>query len=228
MVLRGEKDHQDGRSVAYSKDKAKAFFDKHPEYEVIAEKFGVDKLVNHLNQILTMNIKRYLPTIRSKIYTHLQANEEELRGLGESSEGGITNAHKKTILLSIISKFCTQFNDLITGKNCISKTGEIFGGARINYLFNEVFRNKINSVNPFSTLTDQDIRITIRNSNGLNPSLLVSEAAFEMLVKDQICKIRVTQLGWSLQVWSARCSSMKNSRRSSTRSSCPSLDDSAT
>lgn len=189
MILRGEKDHQDGKTVAYSADKAKLFFDKHPEYELVSERTGVDKLVSHLNQILTMNIKRYLPTIRSKIYTHLQNSEEELRGLGESSEDGLTNAHKKTILLSIISKFCSQFNDLITGKNCISKTGELFGGARINFLFNEVFRNKINSVNPFSILTDQDIRITIRNSNGLNPSLLVSEAAFEMLVKDQICKV---------------------------------------
>lgn len=185
--MRGEKDLQEGRAVAYSKDKAKGFFDKHPEYESVAERVGVDKLVTHLNQILTTNIKRYLPTIRSKIYSQLQICEEELRGLGEASEGGLTAAHKKTILLSVISKFCTQFNDMITGKNCVSKTGEIVGGARINHLFNEVFRNKINSVNPFSILTDQDIRITIRNSNGLNPSLLVSEAAFEMLVKDQIC-----------------------------------------
>jgi dynamin 1-like protein len=137
-----------------------------------------------------MNLKRYLPSIRSKIYTHLQACEEELRGLGETSEGGLSLSHQKTILLSIISKFCTNFNDLITGKNCISKSGEIFGGARINYVFNEVFRNKINSVNPFAVLSDQDIRITIRNSNGLNPSLLVSEAAFEMLVKDQISSRR--------------------------------------
>ena len=136
-----------------------------------------------------MNIKRYLPSIRSKVYTLLQSSEEELKGLGEIVEGGLSSGHKKAILLNIIGKFCHQFNDLITGKNCISKTGEIFGGARINYLFNEVYRNKINSVNPFSVLTDQDIRITIRNSNGLNPSLLVSEAAFEMLVKDQICRI---------------------------------------
>lgn len=189
MILRGEKDLMDGRAVSYSKDKAKTYLDKHPEYDLVSDKMGVDKLESHMNQILTLNIKRYLPTIRSKIYTQLQSCEEELRGLGDTTEDGITIAHKKTILLSVISKFCNQFNDLITGKNCISKSGEIVGGARINHLFNEVFRNKINSVNPFTTLTDQDIRITIRNSNGLNPSLLVSEAAFEMLVKDQICRL---------------------------------------
>ena len=188
MILRGEKDLQDGRAVSYSRDKAKSFFEKHQEYEVVSDRIGVDKLVSHLSQILTVNIKRYLPSIRSKIYTHLQACEEELRGLGETSEGGLSLSHQKTLLLSIISKFCSNFNDLITGKNCISRSGEIFGGARINYVFNEVFRNKINSVNPFAVLSDQDIRITIRNSNGLNPSLLVSEAAFEMLVKDQISR----------------------------------------
>lgn len=188
VILRGEKDLQDGKGISYSKDKSKSFFEKHPEYEVVSEKIGIDKVVAHLSQILTTNIKRYLPTIRSKIYSHLQSSEEELRGLGEAGDGGLTTSHKKTLLLTIISKFCTQFNDLITGKNCISKNGEVFGGARINYLFNEVFRNKIHSMSPFSVLSDQDIRITIRNSNGLNPSLLVSEAAFEILVKDQICR----------------------------------------
>lgn len=188
VILRGEKELQDGKSINYSQEKAKLFLEKNKDYEPITERLGVDKLVAHLSQILTMNIKRYLPTIRSKIYTHLQASEEELRGLGDAVEGGLSASHKKAILLSIISKFCTQFNDMITGKNCISKSGEIFGGARINYVFNEIFRSKINSLNPFSVLSDQDIRITIRNSNGLNPSLLVSEAAFEMLVKDQICK----------------------------------------
>jgi len=188
VILRGEKDLQDGRTINFSREKAKSFFDRHPEYEAIQERFGVDKLVAHLSQILTMNIKRYLPTIRSKIYTHLQTSEEELRGLGDGGESGLTLSHKKTILLSVISKFCAQFNDLITGKNCISKTGELFGGARINFVFNDVFRNKIHSINPFSLLTDNDIRTTVRNSNGLNPSLLVSEAAFETLVKDQICK----------------------------------------
>lgn len=188
VILRGEKDLQDGKGINYSKDKSKSFFEKHPEYEVVSEKIGIEKVVAHLSQILTTNIKRYLPTIRSKIYSHLQSSEEELRGLGEAGDGGLTISHKKTLLLTIISKFCTRFNDLITGKNCISKNGEVFGGARINYLFNEVFRNKIHSMSPFSVLSDQDIRITIRNSNGLNPSLLVSEAAFEILVKDQICR----------------------------------------
>jgi hypothetical protein len=43
---------------------------------------------------------------------------------------------------------------------------------------------KISSVNPFDTLKDNDIRIAIKNANGLNPSLLVSEAAFEILVRE--------------------------------------------
>lgn len=188
MILRGEKDHQDGRNITFGRDKEKSFLDKHPEYHTVSERLGVDKLCLFLNQLLTSNIKKYLPTIRSKIYSHLQANEEEIRQLGDFPEEGITLSHKKTIILNIISRFSNQFSDLMYGKECISKNGEVFGGARINYLFNEVFRNKISSISPFTTLSDLDVRVAIRNSNGLNPSLLVSEAAFEMLVRDQISK----------------------------------------
>lgn len=200
VVMRGEKDHQDGKDITYYKDKAQSFLEKHQVYNVVNDRIGVEKLVVHLSQILKLNIKRHLPSIRSKIYAHLQLCEEDMRGLGEAADGGLSTAHKKTLLLSVISKFCSQFKDLITGKNCISKSGEIFGGARINYVFNEVFRNKIHSINPFTVLTDQDIRITIRNSNGLNPSLLVSEAAFEMLVKDQINRLEAPSLECALLV----------------------------
>lgn len=93
---------------------------------------------------------------------------------------------KKAILLTIITKFSKKYSDLILGRNCVSESGELLGGARINYVFNDVFRKKILSINPFKFITDDRIRVAIRNANGLNPSLLVSEAAFEMLVRDQI------------------------------------------
>ena len=97
--------------------------------------------------------------------------------------------NKKAILLTIITKFSRCLEDLVQGKSQVFKHQELFGGARINYIFNEVFRNKITKTNPFAVVTENDIRAAIKNANGLNPSLLVSEDAFKLLVKEEISKI---------------------------------------
>lgn len=135
-----------------------------------------------------MRIKKFLPGIRSKIYTMIQKCDAEGRALGDDPISEVTMESKKAMLLTVITKYSKILNDMINGRNCISTEGELLGGARVNFIFNEVFRKKISNSDPFDEITDNDIRVAIRNANGLNPSLLVSEAAFEILVKDQICK----------------------------------------
>lgn len=60
---------------------------------------------------------------------------------------------------------------------------ELIGGARIIYVFNEIFRKTISKMNPFDTLSDEDIRTAIKNANGIKPSLFVPESAFALLVR---------------------------------------------
>ena len=133
-----------------------------------------------------MAIKKFLPGIRSKIYTMLQKNDAELRSLGDDPILDESLTNKRAMLLTVITKYSRILSDMVNGKNCISTEGELLGGARISYIFNEVFRKKISNSDPFDEISDNDIRVAIRNANGLNPSLLVSEAAFEILVRDQI------------------------------------------
>jgi hypothetical protein len=58
-----------------------------------------------------------------------------------------------------------------------------FGGARISYIFHDVFCKRLDNINPFDELTDQDIRTAIRNATGPRPSLFIPEISFELLVK---------------------------------------------
>jgi dynamin 1-like protein len=60
------------------------------------------------------------------------------------------------------------------------------GGARIYYIFNNVFGNALIAIPPCANLTNNDIRTAIRNSTGPRPSLFVPEIAFDLLVKPQI------------------------------------------
>lgn len=56
-------------------------------------------------------------------------------------------------------------------------------------------------MDPFEIMTDNDIRVAIRNSNGLSPSLTVSEGAFEILVREHISRLEEPALDCSTLVY---------------------------
>ena len=61
------------------------------------------------------------------------------------------------------------------------QTHELYGGARISYIFNEVFGTSgLRTVDPFEGLSDDDIRTAIRNAMGPRSSLFVPEVSFEL------------------------------------------------
>ena len=85
-----------------------------------------------------------------------------------------------------MTQFARDFVASIDGTSYDISTKELCGGARVYYIFQDVFGQALNSINPTSNLTVQDIRTAIRNSTGPRPSLFVPEAAFELLIKPQI------------------------------------------
>jgi len=68
-------------------------------------------------------------------------------------------------------------------------TGELTGGARINYVFSEVFAPQLLSINPLEGLTPREICFAIRNATGPRNALFIPESAFELLVKRQIGRL---------------------------------------
>lgn len=63
---------------------------------------------------------------------------------------------------------------------------ELSGGARISFVFHEIYTNGIKALDPFDQIRDVDIRTILYNSAGVSPNLFVGTAAFEVLVKKQI------------------------------------------
>lgn len=66
---------------------------------------------------------------------------------------------------------------------------ELYGGARISYIFHEVFSRSLNSVTAFDGLSEDEIRTTIGNANGTRPALFVPEISFDILVRRQIRRL---------------------------------------
>lgn len=85
-----------------------------------------------------------------------------------------------------MTQFARDFVSSIEGTKVDISTKELSGGARIYYIFNDIFGRALASIDATHNLDNQDIRTAIRNSTGPRPSLFVPEMAFDLLVKPQI------------------------------------------
>lgn len=95
-------------------------------------------------------------------------------------------------MLTLLSRFAHNFQCAVEGKG-FTQDGvemfELYGGARINYIFTEIFGKSLLTIDPFEALTDEEIRTAIRNANGIRPALFVPEISFDLLVKRQIARL---------------------------------------
>jgi replication fork clamp-binding protein CrfC len=90
------------------------------------------------------------------------------------------------LVLRLMTQFARDYVSSIEGTNVDISTKELSGGARVYYIFNDVFGHALASIDSTQNLDNQDIRTAIRNSTGPRPSLFVPEIAFDLLVKPQI------------------------------------------
>ncbi|GAA5943536.1 dynamin-related GTPase DNM1 [Sporobolomyces koalae] len=161
------------------------FFRNHPGYRNIAHRCGTKFLAKTLNQVLMNHIRDKLPDMKARLNTLMGQTQQELNAFGDSqfvSEG----PQRGTLILQLMTQFVRDFVASIDGTSLEISTKELCGGARIYYIFNDVFGHALESINPTRNLTTQDIRTAIRNSTGPRPSLFVPEVAFDLLVKPQI------------------------------------------
>jgi len=78
---------------------------------------------------------------------------------------------------------------------------EVQGGSRINFIFHNVFRKVISSIDPFEYLSEVDIQTAIKNACAMQTSLFVPEGAFEVLVRQQIARLLEPSLDCAYQVY---------------------------
>src|SRR4051812_25639073 len=131
-----------------------------------------------------MHIKQTLPDIKSRISSSLQKYSAELAQLGDSMLGNSGN-----IILNIITEFCSEYRTVLEGNNQELSSVELSGGARISFVFHELYANGVKAVDPFDQVKDIDIRTILYNSSGSSPALFVGTTAFELIVKQQIKRL---------------------------------------
>lgn len=112
-------------------------------------------------QILMHHIRATLPDIKARISKNLATYNAELVALG----GGLGEANSGNIVLSVITEFTSEFRTTIDGNTNDLSLNELSGGARISFVFHELFNNGVKTIDPFDQVKDGDIRTILYNSS---------------------------------------------------------------
>ncbi|ETO36135.1 hypothetical protein RFI_00927 [Reticulomyxa filosa] len=218
VINRSQQNINDQLHITDALKNEERFFKNHPAYRNIAHLCGIPYLAKRLNQILINHIKASLPLLKDEINKSIADMQNELASYGEPFSAKEKN--KGALLLQLISKFSDNFNSAIDGsgvmmlsrhnnnnfssssssgfsndlsvgsKHSSNATGDLFGGARILYIFRTEFQKNLSFVKPFDELSDDFILNSMRNASGIRSSLFIPEMCFENLVKIQIEKLR--------------------------------------
>ncbi|KAL8699141.1 MAG: hypothetical protein Q9201_006169 [Fulgogasparrea decipioides] len=188
VVNRGQRDIENKKAISFALENEKNFFENHKAYRNKSSYCGTPYLARKLNLILMMHIKNTLPDIKARISSSLQKYSAELGQLGDSMLGNSSN------IVQIITEFCNEYRTVLDGNNQELSSIELSGGARISFVFHELYSNGVKAVDPFDIVKDGDIRVMLHNSSGPSPALFVGTTAFEVIVKQQIKRLEEPSL----------------------------------
>ena len=107
------------------------------------------------------HIRNTLPDIKARITQQLQKFNAELISLG----GPLGDASGGNVVLSVITEFTNEFRTVIDGNTNDLSLNELSGGARISFVFHELFNNGVKTIDPFDQVKDGDIRTILYNSS---------------------------------------------------------------
>lgn len=184
VVNRSQADINNHKSIRQALEAEKRFFETHPAYRGNAAYCGTPFLARRLNVILGRHIERYLPETKAKIESALMKYRDELDQLGEPDLLG----DPSNVLLGFISRVCAEYTAVIDGTAPDLSVEELSGGARIAFVFHELYASGVRAIDPFEQVKDVDIRTILYNSSGSTPSLFVATTGFEVIVKQQIAR----------------------------------------
>eukprot|EP01129_Flabellula_baltica_P012964 TRINITY_DN5946_c0_g1_i1.p1 TRINITY_DN5946_c0_g1~~TRINITY_DN5946_c0_g1_i1.p1 ORF type:complete len:715 (+),score=175.37 TRINITY_DN5946_c0_g1_i1:355-2499(+) len=183
VLNRSQQDIIDNAPISAAREKEETFFMTSSVYSSIAHRCGIPFLSSKLNKLLMNHIKKCLPELRQSVNSQLADARKRLQGIGDDN----LEQSKPALLLQILNKFTSTFVNTIDGTLVDrNATVELYGGARINYIFNDIFGSYIDSIDAHTGLSPEEIQLIISNSGGTKGSLFIPEGSFEQLVKRQI------------------------------------------
>ncbi|KAH7438780.1 hypothetical protein KP509_04G031100 [Ceratopteris richardii] len=186
VVNRSQEDILANKSVRDAVAYEENFFRSKSIYHGLADCCGIAQLAKRLNHILIQHIKSILPDMKARINVQMVAHAKELASYGELTD---SKSGQGALLLQIITRYSQGFAAILDGKNEEMSTTELSGGARLHYIFQNIFVKSLDEVDPCDEISDEDIRTAIQNATGPKSIIFVPEVPFEVLVRRQISQL---------------------------------------
>ena len=182
IVNRSQRDINNNVSIKDALNKERRWFENHPVYGQYADRLGTRYLTKRLNEILTAHIREKLPKLQMDIYNLKEKAQKEY------DEIKLDDESPDSTILRIIHDFTKEFSDRLSGKSIDSTKIDnvIKDGAKIAFVFKDIFKKTIDALDVLSGINDVDILTAIKNASGTKASLFIPQNAFELLVKKQI------------------------------------------
>lgn len=185
VVNRSQQDINDKKGIEAARADERAFFESHPAYRAMASRQGTEFLSKSLSTLLLEHIQAALPSLVAHVDQATAKAQKDMEKLGMIEQPGV---ERSAVLLQLIKQFSDGLNDAIEGGVSESST-ELVGGARLDYVFHEKFAPYVRSLTAAKDLSDEHIRVNMRNMAGMSATLFPSDQVFITLSRQQIQKL---------------------------------------
>lgn len=185
VVNRSQQDINEEKDIRAARADEKRFFESHPSYSKIADRQGTEYLSKTLNALLMEHIQAVLPDLKAHVDKLIASTHKQMEKLGMFDEQSIEHG---ALLLQLIKQFSDGLNHAIDG-GVTDANKELMGGARLDYIFHESFATYVCNLRASKDLTDEYIRINMRNMAGMNATLFPSDQVFVALSRQQVQKL---------------------------------------
>ncbi|KAK3928124.1 Dynamin-1-like protein [Frankliniella fusca] len=185
VVNRAQEDINKGKSVEDAmRDEEKFLKEKYPD---LADRNGSAYLAKMLQTLLIRHIKTCLPDVKESFFKKL----EECRSILDQCGTKVTD--ERGCLHSMIGKFSTEFQDMLSGGFVDLESVDLVGGSKLCHLFKSL-ETELISVDPCRKYGNEQVILAIRQTSGPEPPVIFSERAFEALMRPLITTMRLPSL----------------------------------
>ena len=189
VINRSQADVEGRKPIHEARASEMEFFEEHDVYKEMLGtlRLGTQKMGETLNTTLMVHIHDQLPTLRRRISGLADKTRAQLSSFGDTVP---STSSLEVYVRNLLLNFEKQFRSLIEGGRGAEMTGELMGGARISFIFNDVYARALNEVDPLQGVTSDRIRMSLKNSAGHSTAIFIPDATFENLLKPQIAKLK--------------------------------------
>ena len=186
IVCRNQKDINNQMTINSALNKEKTFFNQNSLFVAYHMNCGIPNLMYQLNKCLLTKIKQTLPYVKTTLTNLMKEKEESYNNFRKVNDLYNSKSYN-ALLYNLINSFSQNFSNALKGGNSKGKIqSKIFGGAKLNLIFENEFYDNLYNKNIFESVKDDEIYWTIKNSSGLKQNVFFSNEAFELFAKKQV------------------------------------------